>query len=61
VAYFVNNPMHWRERAKEARSVAVSIDDPIARESMLSVAEAYERMAARAEEHPIIALNDNRY
>lgn len=56
--YFVNNPTHWRVRAKEARSVAVSIGDPAARNGMLAVAEAYERMATRVEQHPITAPSD---
>jgi hypothetical protein len=56
--YFVNNPKHWRERAKEARRMADSLSDPVARENMLEVAAAYERMAERVEAHPI--TNDPR-
>ena len=51
--YFVNNPHHWRERAEEARTLAESLTDSVARKSMMEVADAYERMAERAETHPI--------
>jgi hypothetical protein len=55
--YFVNRSLHWHIRAKEARSVAVSIAEPRAREMMFEVAQAYDRMATRAEKHPITVLS----
>jgi len=44
------NAEHWRERAAEARAVAATLNDPIARAQMLAVAAGYDRMAIRAEE-----------
>jgi len=51
--FFVNDPRHWHERAKEARALAETLTDSQARRQMLEVAAAYERMAERAEHHPI--------
>jgi hypothetical protein len=51
--FFVNDPKHWQERAAEARAVAESLTDPLARSQMMEVAAAYDRMAKRAEDHPI--------
>jgi len=45
----INDPEHWRERAKEARALAEQMADPISRQMMLGVAADYERLAARAE------------
>jgi hypothetical protein len=55
--YFVNNSQHWRDRAAEARIIAEQLTDAGARENMLAVADAYERMAERAEKHPILEKN----
>jgi hypothetical protein len=52
--YFVNNLTHWRVRAEETRALAEQLTDPVARENMLEVARAYDRMAKRAEDHPIM-------
>jgi hypothetical protein len=49
VVPFKDNPEHWRSRAEEARSVAEQLDDDQARQSMLRIAEEYERLALRAE------------
>ena len=46
----LDNPEYWRKRAEEARVVAESIRDAKSRETMLGVAEDYERMAMRAED-----------
>src|SRR5258707_434940 len=41
---------HWRQRAKEARAVADSMNDPQSKEAMLRIAHDYERLAERAEQ-----------
>jgi hypothetical protein len=46
----LNDPVHWRVRAIEARTVAEHISDPVAKEMMLKVAAGYENLAKRAEE-----------
>jgi hypothetical protein len=43
------NPSRWWALAAEARGVADEMTDPKAREIMLKIAEAYERLARRAE------------
>lgn len=58
--YFADDPEHWHARAKDARSLAKAIADPEAREKMLRVAEAYERMAARADERLNVAAEHGR-
>jgi len=40
---------HWRARAEEARVHAEQIDDRLARETMLKIAEDYEKLAQRAD------------
>jgi hypothetical protein len=40
---------HWVARAREAREMAASMDDPVARKAMLAIAENYETVAKRAE------------
>jgi hypothetical protein len=47
--YFVDNTKHWKERAGEARALAAKLTDPMSRRAMEEIADAYERMAARAE------------
>ena len=46
----INDPKHWRYRAEEARAMAESMTDPVAKQSMLSVAAEYEKLAKRAED-----------
>jgi hypothetical protein len=46
----INDPKHWRYRAKEARAMAESMTDPEAKRLMLNVAADYERLAERAEQ-----------
>jgi hypothetical protein len=41
--------VHWRALAAEARANAASMTDSEAIAIMISIAEAYERLAARAE------------
>jgi len=45
----INNPKHWRDRAKEARSMAEHFSDPDAIATMLRVASQYEQLAKDAE------------
>ena len=44
----INDPQHWRGRAKEARALAEAIADLEAKRMMFIIAE-YERLAQRAE------------
>jgi cytochrome c553 len=46
----LNDPQHWRERAKEARAMAEEMVDPISKQNMLDVAANYEHLAKRAED-----------
>jgi DNA mismatch repair ATPase MutS len=46
----INDPKHWRRRAKEARALAEQIADPEAKRTMLKNADDYERLAQRAQE-----------
>jgi len=38
-------PAHWRRRAEEARRDADKFDDPSVKETLLSIAKAYVKMA----------------
>ena len=40
---------HWRDRAEEARLLAADMKDPDSRETMLRIANDYERLAERAQ------------
>ena len=40
---------YWRDRAEEVRIHAGEMRDPVARETMLRIAEEYEKFAQRAE------------
>jgi hypothetical protein len=46
----INDPQHWRARAKQARILAEQINDQMSREMMLGIADDYEHLAERAEE-----------
>ena len=46
----INDPKHWRHRAKEARALAQQMGDPEAKRKMLKNADDYDRLAERAEE-----------
>ena len=38
-------PAHWRRRAEEARRDADKFDDPSVKETLLSIANTYEKVA----------------
>jgi len=40
---------YWREQAKEARAKGEAMRDPVAKATMLEVAQKYEMLAERAE------------
>jgi hypothetical protein len=44
----LNNPLHWRLRADEARLLASQLEDPEAKAAILKIAEEYEQLAARS-------------
>ncbi len=46
----INDPEHWRDRAKEARALAEDMADPVSKEKMLDLAANYEHLAKRAED-----------
>ena len=46
----INDPDHWRARAKEARALAAQIADLEAKATMLKIADDYENLAKRAED-----------
>jgi hypothetical protein len=46
---YLNDPDHWRDRAKEARAMAEDMTDPVSKQKMLDVASNYEHLAKRAE------------
>ncbi len=45
----LGDPKYWRERADEARAVAVQMKDAHTKAVMLGIAQDYERLAERAE------------
>ncbi len=48
-ASLINEPKHWRERAKEARAIADEMKDREAKQMMLGIARDYVLLAERAE------------
>jgi hypothetical protein len=43
------DPAHWRQRAKDARRDADLATDPIDRDTLIGIANAYEKLAVIAE------------
>ena len=46
-ASFINDPKHRRERAEQMRTIAEETHDPLAKETMLRIAQDYEHLAQR--------------
>ena len=49
-SFSVDDPAHWRERAREARTLADEMKDEVSRQMMLEIAAGYQRLAKHAEE-----------
>jgi hypothetical protein len=45
-----DDPDYWRNRADEARAIAVQMMDPHTKATMLAIAQDYEKLAKRAEQ-----------
>jgi hypothetical protein len=49
-ASFINDPEHWRDRAREKRALAERLKNEQVKQTMLRIANDYERLAEQAEE-----------
>jgi hypothetical protein len=56
----INDPKHWRERAKKARTATAEIADEKAKKKMLRIAADYEELARRAERRLEAAAKDSK-
>jgi hypothetical protein len=45
-----DDPEHWRQRAEQSRRLADQMNDAISKETMLTIAKDYDRLAERAEQ-----------
>ena len=45
-----DDPNHWRNRAEEARAIAVQMKDTHTKATMLAIAQDYDKLAVRAEQ-----------
>jgi hypothetical protein len=45
---YINDPEHWRSRAREARAIAEQMTDADSRSAMLRIADDYDQLAERA-------------
>jgi hypothetical protein len=45
----LDDPKHWRTRAKQARAIAAEMKDPDNQRTMLDIAAHYDVLAERAE------------
>jgi hypothetical protein len=43
-----NNPVHWEQRAAEARTIAEQMENEVAKQMMLGIARDYDGLAVRA-------------
>jgi hypothetical protein len=46
----VNDPEHWRDRAREKRALAERLRNELAKQTMLRIANEFDRLAEQAEE-----------
>ena len=46
----LNDPEHWRERARIIRNLSAEMVDPVSKSLMLKIADDYEVLAQRAED-----------
>ena len=44
----LNDPQHWRDRAEQVRTIAGSLSDGTAKETLLDIAEKYDLLAKLA-------------
>jgi hypothetical protein len=49
-SYFIHTAEHWRQRAKEMRALADTVVGRGAQDTMLRMAQHYERLATREEQ-----------
>ena len=49
-ASLINDPEHWRDRAREKRALADRLTNEQAKQTVLRVANEYERLTEQAEE-----------
>jgi hypothetical protein len=45
----LNSPAHWRKRAEETRRLANQLSDPVAKQTVMEIAQSYDELAAMAE------------
>ncbi len=45
---YIHNPEHWTQRAREMRVLADQMNDEHSKQTMLRIAEDYEKLALRA-------------
>jgi hypothetical protein len=50
ILFFHNDAQHWRDCAKQTRTLAEGLRDPEAKREMLRLADFYDRLARQAEE-----------